>query len=161
MAEEEEEEEQMMRTPDLEAVLQPIEEENEQAFPMEKEVMVQTSERATSQGHAQELPIHASKNKEAMNESAEHCEEQENVDERRDRIGWSSMPEKKKRKQMTDIVVKDLVTENPGATHLEEPERVTVIPGVDSIRTSTMSGMKDSIRVGQITKRRRSQRKTT
>ena len=77
----------MMRTPDLEAVLQPIEEENEQGIPMEKEVMVKTSERATLKGHAHELPIHASKNKEAMNESAEHYKEQTNVDERRDRIG--------------------------------------------------------------------------
>ena len=150
-----------MRTPDLEAILQPIEEENEQAIPMEKEVKVQTLERATLEGNAQELPIHASKNKEAMNESAEHCEEQENVDERRDRISWSAVPEKKKRKQMTDIVVKDLVKENPGTAHLEEPERVTVIPEVDSIRTSRMSGMKDSIRAGQMTKRRQSQRKTT
>ena len=62
---------------------------------------------------------------------------------------------------MTDTVVKDLVRENPGAAHLEEPERVTVIPGIDSIRTSTMSGMKDLIKAGQISKRRRSQRKTT
>ena len=85
----------MVRTPDLEAILQPLEEENEQGIPMEKEVMVQTSERATSEGHAQELLVHASKNKEAMNESAEHCEEQENVDERRDCIGWSSVPEKR------------------------------------------------------------------
>ena len=150
-----------MRTSDLEVVLQPIEEENEQGIPMEKEVIVQTSETATSEGHTQELSIHASKNKEAMNESAEHCEEQENVDERKDRIDWSSMPEKKKRKQMTDMVVKDLVGENPSAVHLEEPKRGTVILGIDSIRTSTMSGMKDSIRAGRITKRRQSQRKRT
>ena len=71
------------------------------------------------------------------------------------------MPERKKRKQMTDTVVKDLVRENPGAAHLEEPERVTVTLGVDSIWTSTMSRMKDLIRAGQMTKRRRSQRKTT
>ena len=157
----EEGEEQMMRTPDLEAVLQPIEEENEQGIPMEKEVRVQTSERATSQRHAQELPIHASKNKEAMNKSAKHCEEQENVDERRDRIGWSFVPEKKKRKQMIDTIIKDLVRENPNTVHLDESKRVTVIPGVDSIWTSTMSGMKDSKRASQMTKRRRSQRKTT
>ena len=96
-----------------------------------------------------------------MNDIAEHSEEQENVDERRDRSGWSSMPEKKKQKQMADTVVKDLIRENPGAAHLEEPERVTVIPRVDSIRASTMSGMKDVIRGGRITKRRWSQRKTT
>ena len=128
---------------------------------MDREVMVQTSERATLEGHTYELPIHASKNKEAMNENAEHCEEQENVDERRDRIDWSSVLEKKKQKQMTDTVVKDLVGENPSAAHLEEPKRGTMVPGVHSIRTSTMSGMKDSIRAGRITKKRRSQRKTT
>ena len=159
--EEEEGEEQMMRTPDLEALLQPIEEETEQGIPLEKEVMVKTSERATLEGHAQELPIHASKNKEAMNKSAEHCKEQENVDERRDCIGWSFVLEKKKRKQMTDTVVKDVIEENPSAAHLEEPERGIVNPGVDSIWTSTMSRMKDSIRAGRITKKRRSQRKTT
>ena len=65
--EEEESEEQKMMTSDLEPLLQPIEEENEQGILMEKEVMVQTSETATSEGHAQELPIH--------------------IDERRDHIG--------------------------------------------------------------------------
>ena len=96
-----------------------------------------------------------------MNDIVEHFEKQENVDERRDRRGWSSMPEKKKQKQMADTVVKDFIRENPGAAHLEEPERVTVIPQVDSIRASTMSGMKDVRRGGRILKRRRSQRKTT
>ena len=57
----EESEEQMMMMSDLEPLLQPIEEENEQGIPMEKEVMV--TETATSEGHAQELPIHASKKK--------------------------------------------------------------------------------------------------
>ena len=158
--EEEEEEEQMMRMSDLEVLLQPIEEENEQGIPMEKEVMVQTVERATSEGHAQQLPIHASKNKKAMNDIAKHSEKQENVDERRDRSGWSFVPEKKKQKQIADTVVKDLIRENPDAAHLEKPERVTVIPWVDSIRTSIMSGMKDSIKGGRITKRRWSQRNT-
>ena len=65
----------MMMRPDLEPLLQPIEEKNEQGIPMEKEVMVQTSKMATSKEHAQELPIHASKMKEAMNDIAEHCEE--------------------------------------------------------------------------------------
>ena len=147
--------------PNVEPILQPIEEKNDQGIPIEKEVMVQSSERATSEGYAQELPIHASKKKEAMNDIAEHCEEQENVDERRDHIGRSFVPGKKKRKHMSDTVVEDLVKENPGAAHLEEPERVTVILGAVSIRTSTMSGMEDSIRAGRITKRRRSQRKTT
>ena len=96
-----------------------------------------------------------------MNDIAEYCEEQENVDERRDHIGWSSMPEKKKRKQVSDSAVQDSVRENPNAAHLEELERVTMIPGVDSIRTSTMSSMKDLIRSSRITKKRRSQRKTT
>ena len=77
----------MMMTLDLEPLLQPIEKENEQGIPMEKEVMVQILETATSEGHAQELPIHAFKKKKAMNDIAEHCEEQENVDERRDHIG--------------------------------------------------------------------------
>ena len=72
---EEEEEEEMMMTPDLEQLLQPIEEENEQRIPMEKEVMVQTSEMAIGEGRAQELPIHASKMKEVMNDSAELCKE--------------------------------------------------------------------------------------
>ena len=147
--------------PDVEPIPQPIEEKNDQGISIEKEVMVQCSERATSEGHTQELPIHAFKKKEAMNDIVEHCEEQENVDERRDHIGWSSVPEKKKRKHMSDTVVEDLVKENLGAAHLEELERVTMIPGVVSVRTSTMSGMEDSIRAGRITKRRRSQRKTT
>ena len=94
--EEEEEEEQMMVTPDLEPHLQPFEEENEQRIPMEKEGMVQTSEMAIGEGRAQELPIHASKKKEVMNDSAELSEEQDSVDGRRDQIGMSSMPEKKK-----------------------------------------------------------------
>ena len=71
------------------------------------------------------------------------------------------MPEKRKQKHMSDTVVEDLVREKPGATYLEEPERVTMIPGVDSIRTSTMSAMKDSIRSSRITKRKRLERKTT
>ena len=121
----------------------------------------QTLETATSEGHAQELPIHASKKKEAMNDIAEHCKEQENVDERSDHIGWSFVPEKKKQKQMSDTIVEDLVRETLGATHLEKSERVIVIPGVDSIWTSTMSAIKDSIRSSCITKRRQSQRKTT
>ena len=157
----EEGEQQMMMTSDLEPLLQPIEEENEQGIPMEKEIMVQTSETATSKGHAQELLIYASKKKETMNDIVEHCEKQENVNKRRDHIGWSSVPEKKKQKQISDIIVKDLVRENPGAAHLEKSKRVTVISGIDSIRTSTMLAMKDSIRSGCITKRRRSQRKTT
>ena len=127
--------------PDLEPLLQPSEEENEQGIPIEKEVMV--TEKATSERHAQKLPIHASKKKEAMNDIVEHYEEQENVDERRDHIGWSS------------------VLENPSEAYVEKPERVIVIPGVDSIRTSTMSAMKDSIRSSRITKTRQSQRKTT
>ena len=45
--------------------------------------------------------------------------------------------------------------------HLENPERATVIPRVDSSRTFTMSAIKDSIRTGRITKRKRSQRQTT
>ena len=61
---------------------------------------------------------------------------------------------------MSPIVIQDIVRENPYAAHLENPERATVIPGVDSTQTSTMSAMKDSIRLGRITKRRRSQRKT-
>ena len=85
----------MMMMSDLEPLLQPIEEENEQGIPMEKEVVVQTSKMATSEEHAQELPIHASKKKEAMNGITEHCEEYENVDERRDHIGWSSVSEKR------------------------------------------------------------------
>ena len=87
-----------------------------------------------------------------MNDIAEHCEEQENVDERRDHIDWSSVPEKKKRRQVSDIAVQDLVRENPSAAHLEKPKRVIVIPEGDSIRTSTTSAMKDSIRLGCITK---------
>ena len=150
----------MMMTPDLKRLLQPIAEENEQGIPMEKEVMVQTPETATLEGHAQELPIPTSKKKEVMNDIAKHCEEQESVDERRDHIGWSFVPEKKKQKHMSDTV-EDLVKEKPGATYLEEPERVTRILGVDSIRTSTMLAMKDSIRSSHITKRRWSQRKTT
>ena len=71
------------------------------------------------------------------------------------------MSEKKKRKHMSETVVEDLVRENLGAAYLEEPERGTVIPGVDSIRTSTMSTIKDSIRSGRITKWRRLQRKAT
>ena len=93
--EEEEGKELMMMTPDLEPLLQPIEEENEQGIPMENEVMVQTSEMATSEGHALELLIHASKMREARNDIAEDCEEQENVDERGDHNGWSSMSKKK------------------------------------------------------------------
>ena len=54
---------------------------------MEKEVKAQTSEMATGEGHAQELPIHASKKKEVMNDNAELCEQQESVDGRRDHIG--------------------------------------------------------------------------
>ena len=96
-------------TPDLEPLLQSIEEENEQGIPMEKEVMVQTSETATSEGYAQELPIHASKMKEAMNDITEHCEEQENIDGRRDHISRSSMSEKKKRKQTSPTIVQDIV----------------------------------------------------
>ena len=61
--EEEEGEEQMMMTPDLEKLLQPIAEENEQGIPMEKEAMVQTLETTTLEGHAQELPIPAFKKK--------------------------------------------------------------------------------------------------
>ena len=169
MVEEEEEEEeegrgggeeQIMMTPDLEPLLQPIKEENKQGIPMEKEVLIQTSERAKSEGHVHELPVHAPKKKEAMNDIAEHCEEQENVDERRDHIGCSTVPERNKRKEMSDTVVEDLVRENPSAVHLEKPERVTVIPGVYSIPTSTMSTMKNSIRSSHITKRRRSHRKT-
>ena len=57
---------------------------------------------------------------------------------------------------MTRIVVPDIVRENPGAMYLENPKRDTVIPGVDSTQTSTMSAMKDSIRSCRITKRRRS-----
>ena len=96
-------------TPDLEPLLQPTQEENEQGIPMEKEIMVQTSETATSGGHAQELPIHVSKMKEAMKDSAKHCEAQCNVDEIGDHIGGSSMSETKKQKQMSPIVVQDIV----------------------------------------------------
>ena len=106
------------------------------------------------------MPIRAPKKKEAMNDIAEHCEEEENVDERRDHIGCSSVPEKNKRKQMSDTVVEDFVRENSGGAHLEKSEIVTVIPGIDSIQTSAMSAMKDSIRSGHITKRRMSRRKT-
>ena len=67
----------------------------------------------------------------------------------------------KKRKHMSETVVEDFVRENPGTAYLEEPKRGIVIPGVDSIQTSTMSATKDSIRSGRITKRRRSQRKAT
>ena len=149
----------MMMTLDLEPLLQPIEEENEQGIPMEKEVMVQTSKTVTLEGHAQELSILASKKKEAVNDITENCKEQENVDERRDHIGWSSVLEKKKWKHMSPIVVPDIFRENPGAAHLENPKRPTVILGVDSTRTSTMSARKDLIRSGCITKRRRSERK--
>ena len=107
------------------------------------------------------MPICASKMKGEMNDSAEHGEEQENVDETEDHIGCSSMSEKKKRKQMSPTLAQDIVKENPSATHVENTERDIVIPGVDSTRTSTMSAMKDSIRSGRITKKRRSQRKTT
>ena len=149
-----------MMTSDLEPLLQPIEEKNEQGIPMVKEVMVQTSKMATSGEHAQELPIHASKMKEAMNDIAEDCEEQENVDEKEDHNGWSSVSEKKKRKQMSPTIIQDIVRENPGAAHLENPEGANVIPRVDSTRTSIMSAMKDLIRSCHITKKRRSQRKT-
>ena len=83
-----------------------------------------------------------------------------NVDETGDHIGWGSVLEKKKRKQVSDTAVQDLVRENPSAAHLVKPERVIVIPGVDSIQTSTMLAMKDSIRTCRITKRKQSQRKT-
>ena len=43
----------MMMMSDVEPLLQPIEEENEQGIPMEKEVLVQIVETATSEGHAQ------------------------------------------------------------------------------------------------------------
>ena len=66
------------KTPNLEPLLQPLEEENEQGIAMEKEVLVQTSKTATSGAHVQELLIHASKTKEAMNDNAKHCEEQGN-----------------------------------------------------------------------------------
>ena len=62
---------------------------------------------------------------------------------------------------MSPTIVPDIVRENPGAAHLDNPERATMIPGVDSTRTTTMSPMKNSIRLGCITKRRQSQRKTT
>ena len=142
----------MMMTPDLETVLQPIEEENEQGIPIEKEVMV--TETTSSEGHAQELPVHASKKKEAITDNAEHCQEQENVDARGDHIGWSCVPEKKKRKQVNDTNVQDIVSKNPSAAHLKKPERVIVIPREESIRTSTMSELRDSIRSCRITKRR-------
>ena len=151
----------MMMTPDLEPHLQPFEEENEQGIPIKKEGMVQTSEMAIGEERAQELPIHASKKKEVMNDSAEFFEEQDSVDGRRDQIGMSSMLEKKKRKHMSETVVEDLVREKPGAAYLEEPERGPVIPGVDSIRTRTMAVIKESIRSRRITKKRRSQRKAT
>ena len=119
------------------------------------------TETATSEGHAPELPVHASKKKEEMNDSAKYCQEQENVDERGDHIGWSCVAEKKKRKQVSDTDVQDVVRENPSAANVEKPEGVIVIPGVDSIQTSTMLAMKESMRSGRITKKRRSQRKTT
>ena len=159
--EEEEGEEKMMMTPNVKPLLEQIDEENEQGIPMEKEVMVQTLETATLEGHTQKMLICASKMKGEMNDSAEHGEEQENVDEIGDHIGCSSMSEKKKRKQMSPTLAQDIVKENPSSAHVENPERDTVIPGVDSTRTSTMSAMKDSIRSGRITKKRRSQRKTT
>ena len=121
-----------MMTPDLEPLLQPIEEENEHGIPKEKEVMVQTSETTTSEGHVHELPIHASKMKDSMNDIVEHCEEQENVDRRRDHNGRSFVSEKKKWKQMTPIVLQDIVRENLDAAHLENPKRATLIFGVDS-----------------------------
>ena len=62
---------------------------------------------------------------------------------------------------MNPTIVQDIIREIPDAAHLENPERGSVIPRVESTRTSTMSAMQDSIRVGCITKRRRSQRKTT
>ena len=96
-----------------------------------------------------------------MNDSVELSEEQDSVDGRRDQIGMSSMLEKKKQKHMSEIVVEDLVRENLAAAYLEELERGTVIPGVDSIRTRTMAAIKDLIRSRRITKRRRSQRKAT
>ena len=61
---------------------------------------------------------------------------------------------------MSDTVVEDCVRENLGGAHLEKLDRITMIPGIDSIRISTMSAMKDSIRSGHITKKRRSQKKT-
>ena len=146
--EKEEGEEQVMMTSDVEPLIQPIEEENEQGIPMEKEVLVQISETATSEGHAQELPIHASKMKEAMNDIVEHCQEQENVDETKDHIGGSSMSKTKKWKQMNPTVVQDIAKEIADATHLENLDRSTLILGVDSTRTSTMQ---DSIRLGCIT----------
>ena len=71
------------------------------------------------------------------------------------------MFEKKKWKQMNPIVVQDIVKENPCAVHLENPERATVILGVDSTQTSIILAMKDLIKSRRLTKRRRSQRKTT
>ena len=61
---------------------------------------------------------------------------------------------------MSPTIVLDIVRENSGAAHLDNLERATVIPRVDSSRTSTMSAMKDFIRSGRITKRRWLQRKT-
>ena len=95
-----------------------------------------------------------------MNDIVEHCQEQENVDETRYYIGGSYVSETKKRKQMTPTVVQDISKEIADAAHLENLERDTVIPGVDSTRTSTISTMQDSIRPGRITKKKRSQRKT-
>ena len=114
-----------MTTSDLEPLEQKIEEENEQGILMEKEVMVHTLEMATSEGHAKELPIHASKMKEVMNDIAKHYEEQANGDEIRSHIGSSYVCEKKKRKQMSPIIVQDTVKENPDASHLENPETST------------------------------------
>ena len=61
---------------------------------------------------------------------------------------------------MGSTVVQDIVRENPDTAHLENPKRATVILGVDSTLTFTMSARKDSIRLGHITKRRQLQRKT-
>ena len=145
----------MMMTPDLEPLLQPIEEDNEQGIPIEKVVVVQTLETVTSERRAQELPIYAFEMKEVMNDIAEHCEEQENIDEIRDHIGKSFVSEKKKRMQMSPNVVQDIARENSGVAYLENRERAIMIPGVDSTRTSIISAMKDLIRLGHITKRRR------
>ena len=98
---------------------------------------------------------------EAMNDSAKHCEEQENVDEIRDYIGGSFVFETKKRKQMSPTVVQDTVRENPNTTYLANPLSDTMIHGVDSTRTFTMSAMKDSKTSGRITKRKLLQRKRT
>ena len=141
-------------TPDLEPLVQAIEEENELRIPMEKEEMVQTSERTTSEGHGQQLPICVSGMKETMNYSRKHHKEQSNVDETRGHIGTSFVYEKKKRKQMSPIIVQDTIKGNSDAIHLENLKIATLIPIVDSTKIFTMSIMKDLIISSPITNKR-------